>query len=188
MQCTHYIILWHLAKVSEGSSIKVFNKWLVKSFLDAWQNTARFQDYVTEHLLPLGGYGDTEKADESFLLNVSALPKQHQHCSQRAGGIIKIEFFSFSQLTYMTVLQPWKFVWSFIYTVVFILGLHHIMWSAVDLQSPNYVFRPGTTWTSGLYTRRFFAGRAAQFHPGSCVHWSGWWQQQHRSESFNFLG
>lgn len=27
MQCTHYIILWHLAKLSEGSSSKVFIFW-----------------------------------------------------------------------------------------------------------------------------------------------------------------
>lgn len=66
---------------------------------------------------------------------------------------------------------------------MFIPGLHHTMWSAIDLQSPNYVFRTGTTGAFGLCARLFFAGRAAQLHPGSGVHWSGWWQQQHRSES-----
>lgn len=67
--------------------------------------------------------------------------------------------------------------------VVFIPGLHHTMWSAIDLQSPNDVFRPGATWASGLYARLFFAGRDAQLYPGSSVHWSGWRQQQHRSGS-----
>uniref|UniRef100_A0A3P8WXA9 Cohesin subunit SA n=1 Tax=Cynoglossus semilaevis TaxID=244447 RepID=A0A3P8WXA9_CYNSE len=35
LQCTHYIVLWHLAKVSSGSSIKVF--------IDLWSLTLRKQ-------------------------------------------------------------------------------------------------------------------------------------------------
>uniref|UniRef100_A0A8C4ING4 Cohesin subunit SA n=1 Tax=Dicentrarchus labrax TaxID=13489 RepID=A0A8C4ING4_DICLA len=39
MQCTHYIILWHLAKVSDGSSLKVFTLplkiWSVGVFINA---------------------------------------------------------------------------------------------------------------------------------------------------------
>lgn len=73
--------------------------------------------------------------------------------------------------------QHFHICWS----VVFIPGFHYTVWSATDLQSPNYVFRPGTVGVSGLYTRFFFAGRAAQLHPGSCFYWSGWWQQ-HRLE------
>lgn len=60
--------------------------------------------------------------------------------------------------------------------LVFLPGLHHTVWSAADLQSPNNVFRPGTAGVSGLYARHFLAGRAPQLHSGSGVHWSGWWQ------------
>lgn len=67
--------------------------------------------------------------------------------------------------------------------VMFFPGLHHTMWSATDLQSPNNVVRPGAAGVSGLYARFFFAGRAAELHLGSCFHWSGWWQQQRRLES-----
>lgn len=83
--------------------------------------------------------------------------------------------------------QYWKRVFQKCWSVMFILGLHHTMWSAVDLQSPNNVFRPGATGASGLHTRLLFAGRAAKLHSGSGVHWSGWWQQQHRSGSSTFF-
>lgn len=64
-----------------------------------------------------------------------------------------------------------------------IAGLHHTLWSAVDLQSPNHVFWAGAPGAPGLHTRLLFAGGAAQLHSGSGVHWSGWWQQQRRSGS-----
>lgn len=152
------------------------NNWWVQSFWDALQKAVIFWDYVSDHLLSSGWYGDSEKADESLLPNVSALSEQHQHCSQRTGGIMNMEFIC------VTILQSCVYK-TVVNSLVFILGLHHTMRFAVDLQSPNYVFRPGTTWASGLYTRLVFAGRAAQFHPRSCLHWSGWWQHQHRSES-----
>lgn len=91
MQCTHYIILWHLAKVSDGSSVKVLvskcfrllyleeNYPMLRSFFN-FQNVAPalrgslwFQLWIPNHFRVLGRYGDTKKTNECFLLDVSAL-------------------------------------------------------------------------------------------------------------------
>lgn len=68
-------------------------------------------DCLTDHFLLLGRYGDLEKANESLFLNVSALPKQHQHCSQRAGEIMLFHYSWF--VFHMAILHySWKCGWS----------------------------------------------------------------------------
>lgn len=104
MQCTHYIILWHLAKVSDSNSLKVITHWTwtfskVQKCLclneqismntewapGPWTHSRLSQNCLAEHLLSSGRYGDLEETNEGLLLTVSALPDQHEHCSEGAG-------------------------------------------------------------------------------------------------------
>lgn len=70
-----------------------------------------------ESLLSAGRRGDPEEADESFLPDVPALPEQHQHGREGAGGI--------------TSTRPHQHHWgrrppSVVLTPdAFVAGLHH---------------------------------------------------------------
>lgn len=93
LQCTHYVILWHLAKSSEGSSRKVRSlktKFIVLVLRSFEENGVRVMlktilTGVWILCFESGWPGDPEEADEGLLYDVSALPHQCQHSCQRTG-------------------------------------------------------------------------------------------------------
>lgn len=53
--------------------------------MSPWTQSGLSQKCLTERLLSSGRHGDLEEANEGLLLAVSALPHQHEHCSEGAG-------------------------------------------------------------------------------------------------------
>lgn len=87
LQCTHYVILWHLAKVSEGTSKKVASFFFVHLLLSFVCVPVVLFAVVCSilRLFSIGEYGDSEEANEGILSHVPALPNKRQHRCQRAG-------------------------------------------------------------------------------------------------------